>query len=223
VGIDPINAEPATITDFNGFVGLAYLNGTVRQINTTTGEIRTLPFLNTDMRFMKGVFRDTAGQLRHGAFALVWFDVFDPSLGDPPQSQIHDLNPGIQPDGLFWTSSLPSEAIQVNLQKGFASMEATDLPVNDYVTGANAIGGGGPTPQPCTVSFKVVWRGIDERLTIRNDDPVYGGFAGEFIRNTAQMEWTATVGDFHFVSDRLATSSSSFAEVGHERNGVFFP
>jgi len=71
VGIDPIDAEPITITDFNGFVGLAYLNGTVRQINTTTGEIRTLPFLGTDMRFMKGVFRDTEGQLHQGAFALV--------------------------------------------------------------------------------------------------------------------------------------------------------
>ena len=71
VGIDPIDAEPIIITDFNGFVGLAYLDGTVRQINTTTGEIRTLPFLGTDMRFMKGVFRDTAGQLHQGAFALV--------------------------------------------------------------------------------------------------------------------------------------------------------
>jgi len=71
MSLDPIDAEPATITDFNGFVGLAYLDGTVRQINTTTGEIRTLPFLSTDMRFMKGVFRDTEGQLRQGAFALV--------------------------------------------------------------------------------------------------------------------------------------------------------
>ena len=57
---------------------------------------------------------------------------------------------------------------------------------------------------------------------IRNTDPVYGGFAGEFIRNTAQMEWTATVGDLVFVSDSLKTSSSSFAEIGHERNGSFF-
>jgi hypothetical protein len=37
------------------------------------------------------------------------------------------------------------------------------------------------------------------------------------------MEWTATVGDYTFVSDPLATSSSTFAEIGHERNGVFFP
>jgi hypothetical protein len=71
MSIDPIDAEPITITDFKGVVGLAYLNGTVRQINTTTGEIRTLPFISTDMRFMKGVFRDTEGQLHQGAFALV--------------------------------------------------------------------------------------------------------------------------------------------------------
>jgi hypothetical protein len=52
---------------------------------------------------------------------------------------------------------------------------------------------------------------------------VYGGFAGEFVRNTAQIEWNAAVGDYTFVSDPIATSSSSFAEIGHERNGSFFP
>jgi hypothetical protein len=108
------------------------------------------------------------------------------------------------------------------LEKGFASMEATDLPITDYFTGGNAIGGGGDTPQPGVVSFKVVWRGEDERVTIHNDDPVYGGFAGEFVRNSAQIEWRATVGDLLLVSDLLATSSSSFAEIGHERNGSFF-
>jgi hypothetical protein len=36
-----------------------------------------------------------------------------------------------------------------------------------------------------------------ERLNIKNTDPVYGGFAGEFVRNTAQMEWSATNGRLH--------------------------
>jgi len=63
---------------------------------------------------------------------------------------------------------------------------------------------------------------VNSRLNIRNTDPVYGGFGGEFIRNGAQMEWTATAGDYQFVSAPLATSSSSFAEIGHERNGMFF-
>ena len=83
--------------------------------------------------------------------------------------------------------------------------------------------GGGPAPMRGSVSFTVTWRGVDERLKIRNTDPVYGGFAGEFIHNTAQMEWTATVGDFTFVSAPLGTSSSPFAEIGKEHNGVFFP
>ncbi len=87
----------------------------------------------------------------------------------------------------------------------------------------NALFGGGPPAIPGTVSFKAKWSGVGERVNVRNDDPVFGGFAGEFIRNSAQMEWTGTVGDFTFVSDPLATSSSAFAEIGHERNGSFFP
>jgi len=61
----------ATITDFNGGVGIAILNGTVTKITMTTGEIRTLPFLQADMRFMQGFFRDTAGQVVRGAFAFI--------------------------------------------------------------------------------------------------------------------------------------------------------
>ena len=71
VSIDPPDAEPITITDFNGFVGLAYISGTVTRTNTATGEVLTLPFVNSDMRFMQGVFRGTDGQMHHGAFALV--------------------------------------------------------------------------------------------------------------------------------------------------------
>ncbi len=140
----------------------------------------------------------------------------------PTPVQIHDLNPGIVPSGLFWTSAIPSDGIQVHLGKGVASLEATDVPIHDYGDIPNALRGGGPAPISGVVSFKVTWSGVDERRNIRNDDPVYGGFAGEFVRNSAQIEWRATVGDLLLVSDVLATSSSTFAEIGHERNGEFF-
>lgn len=68
---DPPDAEPSTITDFNGFVGLAFISGTVTRTNTATGEVRTLPFVNNDMRFMKGNFRGTDGQMHQGAFAFI--------------------------------------------------------------------------------------------------------------------------------------------------------
>jgi hypothetical protein len=69
--IDPANAEPASITDFNGFLGLAYISGTVTQTNTVTGEVRTLPYLESDMRFMKGTYRGTDGQIHKGTFGFV--------------------------------------------------------------------------------------------------------------------------------------------------------
>ena len=137
-----------------------------------------------------------------------------------PGAQIHDLNPGIKPDGLFWTIAVSEDSIEVNFGKSRASLEARHVPIEDYGTIANALFGGGPAPTLGFVSFTVTWHGVNERVNIRNDDD---GFAGEFIRNTAQMAWTATVGDFTFRSDPLTTSSSSFAEIGHERNGIFFP
>jgi len=102
-------------------------------------------------------------------------------------------------------------------------MAVNNIPILDYHDIPNAIFGGGPAPIPGSVSFKIAWSGVKERVNIKNTDPVYGGFAGEFVRNNAQMEWTATVGDFQFVSAPLATSSSAFAEIGKERNGIFFP
>jgi hypothetical protein len=68
---DPIDAEPVTINNMNGSVGLAYISGMVTQTNTKTGEVLRLPFVDSDMRFMQGVFRGTDGQVHQGAFAFV--------------------------------------------------------------------------------------------------------------------------------------------------------
>lgn len=97
--------------------------------------------------------------------------------------------------------------------------QANDVHVFDFHDIVNALFGGGPAPVPAIVSFKVVWSGVDDRVNVKNPS---SGFAGEYVRGQAQMEWTARAGDFHYVSDPLSTSSSSFAELGHERNGSFF-
>ena len=117
---------------------------------------------------------------------------------------------------------IPESGIDVNLGKGYATMVAENLPVLDYGDIINALFGGGPAPVPATVSFLVEFSGINQRVKIRNTDPVYGGFEGQFIYNTARMEWSATVGDLSIVSDPLGASSGPFALIGHERNGIFF-
>ena len=117
-------------------------------------------------------------------------DVYDPSLGTPAV-QIHDLNPGIKADGLFWTTPIPDEGIDVNLGKGSASMFATNVPVNDYGTIQNSLFGGGPAPIPSLVSFTVDWSGVSERVNVRNTNPAAsgGGFAGELL--TPHGGWIA--------------------------------
>jgi hypothetical protein len=157
-----------------------------------------------------------------------------------PDNQIHDLNPTVFPPvGLFWTLEISENdseeegdkqekgdgrggGVEVELGRGTASMRVSNAPIIDYTNFQNALFGGGPPPVPGSVSFKVVWSGGGPRVNVRNTDPVFGGFEGEFIRDSAQMEWRARVGDYTFASDALATSSSSFAEIGRERNGSFF-
>jgi len=67
----PIDAEPATITNLNGFVGLAYIDGKVQRTDRKTGQTVTLPMIGADMRFMSGVYRGADNQIHEGAFALV--------------------------------------------------------------------------------------------------------------------------------------------------------
>ena len=68
---DPVDAEPSTITNFNGSVGIAFINGMVTRTNTRTRETQRYPFLNSDMRFMQGNFRGTDGKVHQGTFAFV--------------------------------------------------------------------------------------------------------------------------------------------------------
>jgi hypothetical protein len=69
--IDSVDAEPITISNFNGFVGLAYINGMVTRRRRSTGEVVQLPFVGSDMRFMQGVYRGADGQVRRGTFGFI--------------------------------------------------------------------------------------------------------------------------------------------------------
>ncbi len=63
-------AEPATITDLNGFSGVAVVDGTWAATGTPTGGVSSGVW-EADMRFMKGLFVGTEGQRRQGTFAFI--------------------------------------------------------------------------------------------------------------------------------------------------------
>jgi hypothetical protein len=70
-GLDPIDADPSTITDFHGFTGLAYISGVVTRTDRRTNAKVQLPFLGSDMRFMSGEYRGFDGRLRPGTFGFI--------------------------------------------------------------------------------------------------------------------------------------------------------
>ncbi|MDX1614702.1 MAG: twin-arginine translocation signal domain-containing protein [Candidatus Promineifilaceae bacterium] len=68
--VDPFsgaNADPSTIADFNGFVGLVEAVGVSDADHNSDGVRRTWA---CDVRFMKGVFVNRAGERQPGAFGF---------------------------------------------------------------------------------------------------------------------------------------------------------
>jgi len=62
--------EPSTITDFNGFLAAAEIQGTGTATDTSTGETTQLTF-DVDMRFMDGVYVGEDGRTRRGTFGFI--------------------------------------------------------------------------------------------------------------------------------------------------------
>jgi hypothetical protein len=69
-GLDPATNDPSVITDFNGYVGLAYLTGMGTHTNRTTGHISRLPF-EVDLHFMKRTYVGTDGHRYDGTFRFI--------------------------------------------------------------------------------------------------------------------------------------------------------
>ena len=61
----PFGNEPSAVTNFNGFVGVAHVEGT-----GVDGDGNTLLW-DVDLRFMQGVYQGVDGKMHQGTFALI--------------------------------------------------------------------------------------------------------------------------------------------------------
>jgi zona occludens toxin (predicted ATPase) len=133
-------------------------------------------------------------------------------------NQIHDFNPGIidsgPAKGLFWTMHIPTHDVHADLGRATATMRVTNADVEDYHTLKNAILEG--PSDPASVSFVIRWHGVKARVEVQDFEL---GFAGRFIEDSATVEWSARVPSTGF---RFHSDPATFAEIGSERNGVFF-
>lgn len=144
-------------------------------------------------------------------------DVFEAGPGGQFGDQIHDFNPGITENGLFWVVPISRSNVSINPGKGRASLQVSDLEVEDYFTFENSLTEAIPEID-ADVSFNMQWSSVIDRIKFRNPAQ---GFAAEFARTSATLEWSAETQLASFESDPASTTTV-YAEIGHERNGVFF-
>jgi len=105
----------------------------------------------------------------------------------------------------------------VNFAAGKASFQVNDLDVEDYHDVVNALSDGSSVPG--TVSWNIEWRHPLGRTKIRDVENV---FAGDFVQNVAQIQWTGITEAAQFISDPAGSSVNEFSLLAHERNGAFF-
>jgi len=142
-------------------------------------------------------------------------DLFTGAVGLSPQ--VHDFNPGIRESGLFWTQPIMEDTLQVNLEKGTASLAQDDLDEEDYHNLLNALTDG--QSDSASVSFEMQWSASAKPMNVT--DPVHR-FTGRFSICSVKIEWSATAPNFSFVSDAASTTHNVASVIGRERNGVFF-
>lgn len=118
---------------------------------------------------------------------------------------------------MFWTIRVPDDSVEVDLDDAKASINLTDVDVEDYHDLFNALKDGPSVP--ANVSFHIRWSGVKQRVHLHDNQKK---FDAQLIVDTATMGWSARRKDFKFVSDPANTSTTVFAAIGRERNGVFF-
>lgn len=62
--------EPSTITDFDGYIGVARVQGTGTGTNTDTGQASPLLF-DVDLRYMQGVYQSVDGRFLPARFVFI--------------------------------------------------------------------------------------------------------------------------------------------------------
>src|SRR5215831_20712675 len=105
-------------------------------------------------------------------------DLFTGPVGS---GQIHDFNPGIRAGGLFWTQPVSADTLEVDLQRGTATLSQEDLDEEDYHNLHNALLDG--PSDPASVSFEMRWSALEPAVNVT--DPVHG-FAGRFRISTVE-------------------------------------
>ena len=110
---------------------------------------------------------------------------------------------------------MDKHSVRVNPGTGRAVFEVKNLPMPDYHDFVSSVTGGPAVPG--VVSFRIEWEASRDRHRYRYAP---NQWEGTFVHNTATCTWSGRTAEAEFSTK--TNDPTIFAEVGHERNGVFF-
>lgn len=128
---------------------------------------------------------------------------------------MHDFNPGIAPNGIFWIVQIPDEAVQI-----------TDKTLTIHLRNASVIDQfqfpGGAGNVPATVSFDITYTkfGTPRQVQPTSSDPLSPfTWSGEMWMATNAGTFSVIYNDNSFSAQGSFSSSGMFGEMGTEKNG----
>jgi hypothetical protein len=131
--------------------------------------------------------------------------------------QLHDFNPGITPNGVFWIVSVPDEAVGITSDS--LTIRFKDVPSVDQLKFP-----GGTGTAPVTVTFEATYTktGSPRRVRPASRDPLSPfNWAGEMWMATNSGTFSLSYTGGSFSASGSFSSSGNFGEMGTERNGSF--
>jgi hypothetical protein len=130
---------------------------------------------------------------------------------------MHDFNPGITPNGVFWILQIPDSAVQT-----------TDKTLTIHLQNASVVDQfqfpAGTGNVPATVSFDITYTksGTPRHVQPTSTDPLSPfTWAGEMWMATNSGTFSVSYNDNSFSAQGTFSSSGNFGEMGEERNGSF--
>ena len=129
---------------------------------------------------------------------------------------MHEFNPGILPDGLFWIVQVPDKALEIQGNTVTIRLENVPLTDNFFFLG--------PENVPSSASFEMTYTrsGAPRQVRPLSSDPASPfNWAGEMWMATGSVTFSVSHTDGSFSAHGTANSSGMFGEMGTERNGIF--
>jgi hypothetical protein len=129
---------------------------------------------------------------------------------------VHDFNPGITPNGVFWIVQIPDDAVQITGDT--LTIHLQNIAVTDQLQF------GGTGNAPASVSFDITYTksGMPRRVRQTSSDPLSPfTWAGKMWMATNTGTFSAAYNDGSFAATGSFSSSGNFGEMGTERNGSF--